>query len=235
MKRREFTRIITAAAGQALLLLGPFAPLVRRAFSARERRVLAPDTDLATLLYEDPAKLDARRLPVTPLETFGTMGQTDHDVDLSAWRLSFAGAVEKPLRLGYPEIKALPSFQRKVLLICPGVFAYQARWTGISLWDLLKRAGIDGRATHVEIKGPAGPREKRERFAVAEIRSGAVFLAHAVNGKPLPEKHGFPLRVVAGDHVGDDWVKYVDTVAAVIGEPAPNKSTSEEEGPAFPP
>jgi len=36
-----------------------------------------------------------------------------------------------------------------------------------------------------------------------------VFLAYGVNGKTLPQKHGFPLRVVAEDTYGSDWVKYV--------------------------
>ena len=36
-----------------------------------------------------------------------------------------------------------------------------------------------------------------------------VFLAYDVNGKALPKRHGFPLRVVAEDYYGDDWVKYV--------------------------
>jgi sulfoxide reductase catalytic subunit YedY len=36
-----------------------------------------------------------------------------------------------------------------------------------------------------------------------------VFLAYAVNGKILPQKHGSPLRVVADGTFGSDWVKYV--------------------------
>ena len=36
-----------------------------------------------------------------------------------------------------------------------------------------------------------------------------VFLAYEVNGEPLPGRKGFPLRVMAEDYYGDDWVKYV--------------------------
>ena len=50
--------------------------------------------------------------------------------------------------------------------------------------------------------------------ALCANRMGAekVFLAYQVNGKPLPERHGFPLRLVADDHYGSRWVKYVERV-----------------------
>jgi len=41
-----------------------------------------------------------------------------------------------------------------------------------------------------------------------------VFLAFEVNGEKLPQKHGFPLRIVAEDYYGSDWVKYVYKIEA---------------------
>jgi sulfoxide reductase catalytic subunit YedY len=41
-----------------------------------------------------------------------------------------------------------------------------------------------------------------------------VFLAYRANDRPLPEKHGFPLRVVAQDYYGGVWLKYVYKVEA---------------------
>jgi DMSO/TMAO reductase YedYZ molybdopterin-dependent catalytic subunit len=35
-------------------------------------------------------------------------------------------------------------------------------------------------------------------------------MTYGVNGQALPEKHGFPLRVVPEGHYGDAWAKYVD-------------------------
>ena len=54
-------------------------------------------------------------------------------------------------------------------------------------------------------------------FLLEDVRSGKVFLAWQVNGEPLPEKHGFPLRVIAEDYYGARWLKYVDTVTALEG------------------
>ena len=68
--------------------------------------------------------------------------------------------------------------------------------------------------THITVYGPEGPYEKVERFPIADIRSNKVFLAYAVNGEKLPQKHGFPLRIVAEDYYGSDWVKYVYKIEA---------------------
>ena len=57
-----------------------------------------------------------------------------------------------------------------------------------------------------------GGYERTEKFSMEEILSGKVFLAYGVNGEALPEKHGFPLRVVAEGHYGSRWTKYVGKV-----------------------
>jgi DMSO/TMAO reductase YedYZ molybdopterin-dependent catalytic subunit len=38
-----------------------------------------------------------------------------------------------------------------------------------------------------------------------------------VNGKPLPQKHGFPLRVIAEGYYGSTWAKYVDRIVFMDG------------------
>ena len=69
--------------------------------------------------------------------------------------------------------------------------------------------------TRVAFSGPKGDRSRTEEFPIADIRSGKVFLAWQVNGEPLPEKHGFPLRVVAEEYYGARWLKFVDTITAM--------------------
>jgi DMSO/TMAO reductase YedYZ molybdopterin-dependent catalytic subunit len=146
---------------------------------------------------------------VTPLKDFETMGITDYEVDLAQWRLIVKGAVGEPLKLTYGEVKAFPPMGKEVLLICPGFFAYHGRWKGIAMERLLERAKVDKGATHVTFSGPEGKHEMVESFPIDEIRAGKIFLAYEVNGNPLPRKHGFPLRIVAEDHYGGEWVKYV--------------------------
>jgi sulfoxide reductase catalytic subunit YedY len=118
------------------------------------------------------------------------------------------------LKLAYAELLALPAVEENVLLICPGVFTIHARWKGVTLREILKTAGAQADLTSVTVHGPQGLYEKVEGFQTDEVAAGKVLLAYAVNGQTLPKKHGFPLRAVAADRYGSDWVKYVYKIEA---------------------
>ena len=128
---------------------------------------------------------------------------------MDTWRLKVEGLVEHPFHLTYPQILELPAIERDVLMICPGFFANNGRWKGISVAPLLREARVKDGATLVTFSGPEGIYEKTERFYLKDVHSDTVFLAYAVNGNRLPIKHGFPLRVVAEGRYGFNWVKYV--------------------------
>ncbi len=207
-ERRKFLKLILGFLTVTTLQFTPFFSMIKRAFAKVKRVILPKGTKVETLRTKNPAELDTTNLEVTPLKDFETMGETNHKVDLNRWRLQVTGQVRRPLTLSYSEVKALPAVKRKVLLICPGVFAQYGDWKGISMANLLKKAEIDQGVTHVTISGPETAFEKVERFPIKEVLEEKVFLAYEVNGETLPEKHGFPLRVVAEDHYGSQWVKY---------------------------
>jgi DMSO/TMAO reductase YedYZ molybdopterin-dependent catalytic subunit len=204
-------RFLTLALGNCLaggVLLELLASGRQRAWAAG-RKVLAKGTKRESLIHENPAALDTTNLEITPLEAFGTMGPTDEVVDLATWRLEISGQVKRPLRLPYAQLTALPPVEREVLLICPGFFANHGRWRGFSLSGLLQQADFDRTAARIVIRSNG---EKETSFPMAEVLSDKLFLAYQVNGKTLPQRDGFPVRVVAEGHYGSDWVKYVDGI-----------------------
>ncbi len=207
-RRQFFQKSLVFIAG-AGFFLSPLASFVQRVFGEAKKIILPKGTKMETLVQKNPNSLDVRNLTVTPLKNFKTMGITDYEADLAKWRLMVKGALGEPLMLTYGEVKAIPSMEKEVLLICPGFFAYHGRWKGIVMERLLEKAKMDMGATHVTFSGPEGEYEMVESFPIDEIRKGKVFLAYEVNGKPLPRKHGFPLRIVAEDRYGGEWVKYV--------------------------
>lgn len=212
--RREFTTAALRFLAGAGLSVNPVMAFLHSAFAAVQRRVLPKGTDLQSLTHEHPSAVDARNLDIMPIEAFNTMGLSDHPVSLDLWRLEVAGRVRTPLRLTYNELLALPAVEGNVLLICPGIFTINAHWKGVAVSELLKTAGAEEGVSHVTVHGPQGNYEKVENFTPAEVAAGKVFLAYAVNGQVLPQKHGFPLRVVAEDRFGSDWVKYVYKIEA---------------------
>ena len=208
-KRREFIKMGAGALAGLTIFVGHFFSSVQWVFAKAQRTILPKGTKRGSLVSKDPKSLDTRNLDITDLKDFGTMGTTDHDVNIDEWRLEISGEVKNKIELTYPEILSFPSHEKKVLMICPGVFANHGRWKGLDMRTLLEKAGPVEDVKRITFSGPEGSYEKTETFPVEDVLSGKVFLAYEVNGKPLPRKHGYPLRIVAEDYYGDDWVKYV--------------------------
>ncbi|MEJ2729625.1 MAG: molybdopterin-dependent oxidoreductase [Deltaproteobacteria bacterium] len=212
--RRQFINLLLGFLSGVSLIFSPVANGIRVVFAKAKNIILPKGTRMNSLVGKNPATLDTRNLDLTPVQAFGTMGLSDYDVDLKKWQLEIVGQVQRSLKLTYDQILAMPSIEKNVLLICPGVFAYHARWKGISVARLLEKAGVDSGVTDVRFSGPNRGYEKTARFPIADIFADRVFLAYGVNGSVLPKKHGFPLRVVAEDYYGGDWVKYVYKITA---------------------
>lgn len=216
--RRDFIKKILALSAWPALVKDRPSDRSSPALAAVGKKKLPKGIGRDALKDMNPGTIDASDAAITPLEDFGTMGLDDHETDIDSWRLIMDGNVREPLKLTYPEVQAAPSVERTVLLICPGVFANQGVWQGVSVRSLLTRAGMNEKVNFVTFRGPEGRYEKVMRVPIEDAMSDRVFLAHHVNGSPLPGKHGFPLRLVAEGYYGYDWVKYVYRVTADVIE-----------------
>ena len=208
-ERRQFLRFVIGFFAGFSFLFSPLFSALRWAYGKVEKTILPKGTKREALVNRDPKTLDTRNLDTTPLKDFGIMGTSDYEVNLDEWRLEIGGRVKNSLRFTYAEILRLPVIEKDILLICPGFFANHGRWKGISMKGLLEKAEVEKDVRHVSFRGPKGSNEKVEVFPIEDVLTDKVFLAYGVNGQALPKQHGFPLRVVAEDHYGNDWVKYV--------------------------
>ncbi len=179
---------------------------------AKARQLLPKGFSKNQLKDMNPAEVDNRNLEVDPLDQFGTMGPTDVKIDLETYRLKVTGKVERPLSLSHDQILKYPSLTETVLLICPGFFANNGRWTGVNLRSLVDEAQMKKEAEYIDIVGTG---EKRVRIPMKALDQKRIFLAYRVNDEPLPQKHGFPLRLVYEDAYGSDWVKYVGEIVVL--------------------
>ncbi len=194
------------------LFLTPGAQWIGAAYAKVKKLLLPANTKMKDLIRKNPGKLDTRNLLETPLQDFQTMGETKYELPSEGWRLKVTGRVSNELSLSYMEMLDLPSVERKVLLICPGFFAQHGRWKGLDMQQILAKAVFEKDATKVTFSGPTDSYKSTNSFSIDLVLSNQVFLAYKVNGKTLPKKHGFPLRVVAEEAFGANWVKFVNSV-----------------------
>lgn len=215
--RRKF---LQTTAGAVLSLSGFCNPLfffAQRVWAKTKKHALSKETDPGNLRNLNPKNLDTHNLKVMALKDFGIMGDRDFSIDTQKWRLKIDGLLEKAAYLTYDQILKLPSFERNVLLICPGVFSNHGRWKGVSVKALLEIAKVKSGAKQVVFEGRSLSGDQKAKFPLEDFKSEQVFLCYEVNGKPLPQKHGYPLRVIAEGYYGSTWVKYVDGIVFVAG------------------
>lgn len=122
----------------------------------------------------------------------------------AAWQLTISGAVTQPLSFSYAHIRALPTKTEIATLDCTGGWYTVQEWQGVSLGDLLAQAGVLDSADSITVRAVSG---YARRFTLAEARR--YLLAWGVAGEPLNHGHGFPLRLVASDKRGVEWVKWI--------------------------
>ena len=123
-------------------------------------------------------------------------------VDPAAWRLTVGGAVERELSIAYDDLAS--EAETTATIDCTGGWYSTQVWRGVPVADLLARAGPTGAASSVTFTSVTG---YYRRFSMAEA-SGYILASH-VGDETLSHGHGFPLRLVAPDKRGFEWVKWV--------------------------
>lgn len=141
--------------------------------------------------------------------TTNWLGDPIPEIDPTFWRLRVHGEVEHEATLSYEDVLALGGASRRATLDCTGGWYTIQRWSGVPLTSLLERAGIKDDARSVLLRSTTG---YARRFPLDETDD--LLLATHVGSQALSAGHGFPLRLVAPQHRGYDWVKWVAEVEA---------------------
>jgi hypothetical protein len=128
-------------------------------------------------------------------------------VDSAAWRLRVGGAVDRPFSLTHAELEQMATDGDAVLLDCTGGWYSTQRWQGLAVRRLLDMAGVRPEARSVTFEATSG---YGRRFSIQEAAS--LLLATRVAGEVLSHSHGFPARLVAPEHRGFEWVKWVTRI-----------------------
>ncbi len=187
---------------------------------------------------ETPMELLAE--PQIPTSLFYVRNHFDlPTIDAEKWRLVVEGAVNRPLRLSLSELKKLTKKSVVLTLECAGngrkfmnplpggtPWVYgavsTAQFTGVPLHLVLHQAGVRPEAVEVVFEGAdQGEAEPGRVVSFArslpldQARHADTLLAWEMNGEPLTEDHGFPLRLVVPRWYGMASVKWLVKILVV--------------------
>lgn len=189
--------------------------------------------------YETP--LEYFRSTLTPNEAFFVRYHHAVIPSVSAddYRLEIAGAaLERPLSLSLQDLRRDFALA-EVVAVCqcsgnrrglfePPVVGLQwghgamgnARWRGVRLADVLARAGLKSTALEIAFDAVDAPPLDATPDFIKSLPIGKALhpdtlIAFEMNGAPLPEPNGFPVRLVVPGWTATYWIKHLNKITAL--------------------
>jgi DMSO/TMAO reductase YedYZ molybdopterin-dependent catalytic subunit len=231
--RRQFVAQ-TSAAFSGLTLVN--APFLAHAFPSRKGEEVVPWLDPPP---ENPDPAGVRHLLrweeldswVTPNDKFFAVNHYNWPViDAQGRTLGVEGLVGRPLNLTLGDLQARPRREVTFTLECSGNHGFPwfiggigtARWAGTPLAPILEEAQMSGEGREVAFFGTDEGEEEvrdikmKQNFArsmsLADAMSPDNLLCYKMNGEPLPQDHGFPVRLIAPGWFGIANVKWLKRI-----------------------
>jgi DMSO/TMAO reductase YedYZ molybdopterin-dependent catalytic subunit len=139
----------------------------------------------------------------------------DPTVDVATWSLQVKGLVARPLALSYAEfVRSAPPVERYQTLECisnevGGDLISNARWKGVRVRDILALAEVRPESTAIVWRSADGYFESIPLEVALDPES---LLAYEMNGEPLPQKHGAPVRVLLPNRYGTKQPKWLTSI-----------------------
>ncbi len=138
-------------------------------------------------------------------------------IDPDTYRLEIKGNVSEPRSFSLAELYAMPMQELTLTVECignspNGPLLSTAVWKGILLHDLLSDLGLDNKATGVRYEGADG---YYASHTMGQLVDNGILLALYMNGEPIPEKHGFPVRILNPGFYGvkqPAWIKTIEVI-----------------------
>ncbi len=181
---------------------------------------------------------------LTPVESFYIRNHFPvPKLEENEYRLQVDGAVKNPLALTLADLRGLPAKTQLATLECAGnarVFLVPqvegaqwglgavgtAEWTGVSLGELLQRAGYSEEASEVVLEGadcgtpketpkPHGEIIYARSISIEKALAAETIVAYQMNGRDLPPDHGYPARAIVPGHYGMASVKWLTRIHVI--------------------
>ncbi len=210
--------------GLGLLVAGGGAAVLRKLFRA------------ATFSYDGLQYRGRDVQGITPNDQFYcvTKNVVDPIVNEGVWRLEITGLVRQEERYDVARLKALPPIAQETTLMCisngldAGLIS-NAMWKGVPLRTLLEVAGPLPEARKVKMHGVDN---YTDTIPLEKALDPTTMVVYEMNGETLPQRHGFPARVIVPGYFGEKHVKWVTRIE-LAGEDAAGFYEKQGWGPDF--
>jgi len=209
--------------GSLAVIAGGVGRLLQQRFDVNnERSVLTlPSVDTPATGLPTNAQL-----PLDGLDPFVTPNADFYRIDTAlvvpqvskdSWKLKIGGMVDNPMELTFDDLLSRPQVERYITLSCVsnpigGDLIGTALWQGVLLRDILGEAGVQPDATQIVSRSIDDWTAGTPTEVVMDGRD--AMLAIAMNGEPLPARHGYPVRMVVPGLYGyvsaTKWVTQIE-------------------------
>lgn len=194
---------------------------------------MTPDNTLETDQTRPDAIAEDSGRDINPQSCDFEPGPTDHPVmdnwgertvdrqdlakALSEWKLTVDGLVDNPQTFTFYDLRDLNLSDHVVDFHCvEGWSIYDVPWTGFELSRLLDIVSHHDSAKYLKITCFGGT--YTESLSISVAREAKTLLALGIGGNTLPQKHGFPCRIVVPRLFGYKSPKYVERTELVTTE-----------------
>lgn len=114
--------------------------------------------------------------------------------DISTWTLRVFGEVNREITLFYDDLLKMPQTDVTCDIHCVTRWSrFDNTFTGVLFKDFLKEIGVKPLSEYVMLHGD---HDYTSNLPLADLMGDNILLAHSFEGKPLTDKHGWPLRLV---------------------------------------
>jgi DMSO/TMAO reductase YedYZ molybdopterin-dependent catalytic subunit len=190
--------------GLGILFAGGTAGLLRKLYG------------LATFSYDGIQYKGRVVQSITPNDQFYcvTKNVVDPQVNPSFWRLEITGLVKTRQTYRLDRLKALPAVTQETTLMCisngldAGLMS-NAVWKGVPMGALLNAAMPLPAAAKVRLHGVDN---YTDTFPLEKAMDPTTLVVYEMNGEPLPQRHGFPARVIVPGYFGEKHVKWITRI-----------------------
>lgn len=148
------------------------------------------------------------------------------------WTVAIDGLVEKPFEIGVDElIRKMPLEERLYRFRCVESWSMAVPWTGFPLKALVALAKPLSGAKYVQMQTFMNPKiapgqsqrwypwPYTEGLTMAEAANDLTLMVTGVYGKPLPNQHGAPIRLITPWKYGFKSVKSITKISFVAERP----------------